>query len=318
MATDKDKHLECVLLSHKMTHEEKLLKKHRNRRTDIREFLQKHYSTNIHNPFDSGSYAKNTAVNKKFDFDLVVPFKRDAHNTLKDMYDDIYAVISEEFQEEADVRPQKVSVGLVFHQDDEGHQVNVDVVPGRELNQGQYLDDRKLNLYVRNTFGVFEEGSDRLRTNVNAQIDNIRSRMESGEIRKMIRLMKVWKINHHQPLKSFLIELITIKAFEKEEVQGSVWEKLKMVLEFIEDQIRTISLPDPGNSGNDVSDTLTSIEKSMIVQNIRNLLDRIDEDNEMIKFYFPINEDFPCEEDTQGKYKIREEGVIIPPPVRFG
>ena len=41
----------------------------------------------------SGSYAKNTAMNTKFDFDMVCPFKRNAfgsNGTLKQMYEDVF------------------------------------------------------------------------------------------------------------------------------------------------------------------------------------------------------------------------------------
>jgi len=57
---------------------------------------QKQTSGNVlYSPFNSGSYAKNTAVNIKFDFDLMAPFKRNAFSstgTLNDMYDSVYLI----------------------------------------------------------------------------------------------------------------------------------------------------------------------------------------------------------------------------------
>lgn len=76
--TDKNKYLECVLSSHKISKEEKLLDKHIDKRNEIVEVLEEEYGSNLYSPFNSGSYAKNTAVNIKFDFDLMTPFKRNA------------------------------------------------------------------------------------------------------------------------------------------------------------------------------------------------------------------------------------------------
>jgi hypothetical protein len=78
--TDKNKHLECVLSSHKISNEKELLDKHIERRNEIKEALEIEYGSNLYSPFNSGSYAKNTAVNLKFDFDVMAPFKRNAFN----------------------------------------------------------------------------------------------------------------------------------------------------------------------------------------------------------------------------------------------
>lgn len=87
---DKSKHLESVIKTHQITKEKELLDKHIQKKNEVKEALEKEYGNNIYTPFNSGSYAKNTAVNTKFDFDLVSPFKRNAlgsNGTLKEMYD---------------------------------------------------------------------------------------------------------------------------------------------------------------------------------------------------------------------------------------
>lgn len=324
--TDKNKHLECVLSSHKISKEEKRLDKHIDRRNEIKEALEEKYGSNLYSPFNSGSYAKNTAVNIKFDFDLMAPFKRNAfgsNGTLKDMYDSVYQFIHGKYHvKEATVRDQKVSIGIEFYPDSDGHIVNIDVVPGRELNLDQYKEDSKLNLYVNQKFGKIEAGSDYIRSNIQAQIDNIKDRAnaEKDTIRKIIRLIKVWKIHKKPQLKSFLIELITIKAIDNKDVTGDLWERLKIVLEYIKDEVKTVSLPDPGNSANEVADTLTDLEKSTLSDDMKYLIERIEENSDNIKMYFPINEKHPCDEDKEddNKYSIKKEEVFVPPSVRFG
>ena len=50
------------------------------------------------------------------------------------------------------------------------------------------------------------------------------------------------------------------------------------------------------------------------------MIERIEENSDNIKMYFPINEKHPCEEDKKddNKYGIKKDGVFVPPSVRFG
>lgn len=322
--TDKNKHLECVLSSHKISNEQDLLDKHIEKRNEIKEALEIEYGSNLYSPFNSGSYAKNTAVNLKFDFDLMAPFKRNAfgsNGTLKEMFTDVFEFLKEKYNgKEATVRDQKVSIGIEFYSDKDGHIVKIDVVPGRELNVDQYKDDDKLNLYVNKKFGTLEEGSDYIRSNIQAQIDKIKDRAtaEKDSIRKIIRLLKVWKINNKPDIKSFFIELITMKSFDTVKVEGDLWDKLKTVLEFIRDKVKEVSLPDPGNSTNEVADTLTETEKSTLSDDMKYMIERIEENSDNIKTYFKINENHPCEEKKENEYGRKREGVSVPPSTRFG
>jgi len=319
--TDKNKHLECVLSSHKMAKEQGLVDKHISKRNEVKEVFEKEYGSKIYAPFNSGSYAKHTAINIKFDFDLVIPFKRDTFTTLEEMYNAVYKLLEEKYKDVINngvvkIRKQKVSIGLEFTEGND--KINIDVVPGRELNQDQYTKDSKLNLYVFSQYGIYEQGNTSIRTNIQAQIDNIKSNGDRDSIRKNIRLLKGWKVNNQKTPKSFFLELITIKAFNDEEIKGDIWEQLKSVLECIRDNVKTVTLTDPGNSGNNVSDTLTDFEKSNLSDDMKYMIERIEENSDNIKTYFKINENHPCEEKDENKYGVKREGVSIPPSPRFG
>lgn len=320
MATDKNKHLEEVLTSHKISKEQDLLDKHVKKRDEVVSALQEKYGSNLYNPFNSGSYAKHTAVNKKFDFDVINPFKRNAFSTLKEMYNDVHDFLYEKYKSVATVRKQKVSIGLDFYPDEDGHSIKIDIVPGRELTQDKYNDDTSLNLYIHVQFGNFEEGSERLKSNIKLQIANVKENADRGSIRQIIRLLKVWKIYNLKTPKSFFIELITIKAFDKKIVTGDLWEKLKIVMEYIRDEVKTISLPDPGNSNNNVADTLTDSEKAIISDDMKYMIERIEENSDTIKSYFRINDKFPPEIDqNENSYGAKATGVMsVPPRTRFG
>ncbi|WP_315189470.1 SMODS domain-containing nucleotidyltransferase [Capnocytophaga sputigena] len=158
---DKARYLESVIDSYKKSKEEKLFKKYIIKRDDVKKALEEEYRENIYSPFNSGSYAKNTAINTKFDFDMVTPFKRNAFGasgTLEQMYNEVYDFLSEKYKDEASIRKQKVSIGLEFNSDKDGDSIKIDVVPGREYNQEQYNDDKNLNLYVYKQYGNFEKG----------------------------------------------------------------------------------------------------------------------------------------------------------------
>jgi hypothetical protein len=318
---DKSLHLENVVKSHQITKEKALLDKHIARKNEIKEALEIKFGSNIYSPFNSGSYAKNTAINTKFDFDLVSPFKRNAFSTsgtLKEMYEAVFDFLYVKYKNVANVKKQKVSIGLEFYADQDSDVIKIDVVPGRELNQNQYLQDQNLNLFVLEKYGNIDAGSERIKTNVQDQINNIKDRAEREKesIRKIIRLLKVWKHNKgFYPTKSFFLELITIKAFDNKSISGNLWFKLRVVLEYIRDNvtIEGFQLTDPGNSSNNLADTLTDYEKHQLSNDMRIMLNRIDDNDENIKIYFPENEKFKEKEEN----RYRNSGAISIPPANL-
>lgn len=324
MSVNKKEHLESVLETHKMSHIESTLDKYKEKRDSIKKALKEKYSDKIYNIINSGSYAKHTAINIKFDLDIVTPFKNEAFNSLEEMFNDVYEFLYEKYKDEADIiRKQTVSIGITFNPDEDGDIINLDVVPGRELNKNQYLEDKKLNLHVYSKYGTIEEKS-YLQTNIQAQIDHIKGKNDE---RSIIRLLKIWKATNNEPYKSFFLELITIKAFDKESISGNLWDKLKSVMEYIKDNITndSFSLKDPGNSNNDVANTLETSEKTNLSDRMSIILDRIENNSENIKTYFPINEEFEEDDDDDSennKYGIKDSSIktpIIPSSTeRFG
>ena len=57
------------------------------------------------------------------------------------MFDSLYDFLYDEYGEVAQIRKQKVSIGIIFDKDDDGDVISLDIVPGRELNQDQYSED---------------------------------------------------------------------------------------------------------------------------------------------------------------------------------
>ncbi len=324
MNISKQEHLDKSLKTHRMSYIDDLVIKYKNKRDTVKEAIESKYGTNIYAPMNSGSFAKYTAINIKFDLDLLVPFKRDSFDTLEAMFDDIYNFLYEEYKDEATVRKQKVSIGLVFHSDKEGDIIDLDIVPARELNKDTYPNDKKLNLYVNSMYGTIQEKT-YLQTNIKAQIDHITSKENE---RKIIRLLKIWKNHNNESYKSFLLELLTIKAFDRENISGNLWEKLKKVMKYIKDNVtqENFTLKDPGNSGNNVIDTLTPYERTNLSNTMNRMINNIEDNEDYIKSYFPINQDFEEEENdgentSQIGYGLKTASVsasVPPNNTRFG
>ncbi len=321
MTINKNDYLQNVLETHRMAHVDELLSKFKTRRDEIKEALEEKYSDKIYSPYNSGSFAKHTAINTKFDLDIVVPFKRNSFETIEEMFQDVFDFLTEKYYNsgEAHVRKQKVSIGVRFYSDEDGDEINIDVVPGRELNYESYPETRDLNVYFNDNHWGFTKGS-YTKTNIQAQIDNIKAKDNE---RKVIRLLKIWKNSNFENYKSFLLELITIKAFEKTEVSGNIWEKLKSVMEYIRDNITKddFKLIDPGNSNNDIITSLESYKRTNLSNRMNTIVNRIEENDENIKNYFPTNEKHEKKESTESSYGIK--GAAIAPSIppnnnRFG
>ena len=112
---NRNQHLQDVLESHRMKHVQTFVDKMTSRKNEIATFLKEQYGSDAYDTFNSGSMAKHTATNIKFDMDIVIPFRHEAFDTLQGMYDDVFEKLNDKYEEEAEkVRKQKVSIGISF------------------------------------------------------------------------------------------------------------------------------------------------------------------------------------------------------------
>lgn len=315
MNLNKNKHLEDVLASHKMSHVDDLLTKYKKKRNEVKDALAEKFKDEIvTRAINSGSYAKHDAINIKYDLDLCQPFKRNSFDTLEEMANAVFYYFNNEYEDDDLVkyktRKQRVSTGITFVVD--GDEIQMDIVPGRELIKDDYTETNRLNLYVRPK--LLQEASS-TQTNIQKHIDLIKGKVDE---RNVIRLLKIWKVNKSKDrVKSFLVELITIKAFDNcSEIPTDQWGKLKMVMEYIRDNIKTIRLEDPANSNNIVSDTMTDSEKNNLSYDMELMLDHIEADADNLKVYFAVNVEYDTRDDDDKKaaaLDIARSGVIQRP-----
>lgn len=316
MSIDKNKYLDEVLHTHKLHHIQKFVDKVKAKREEIKKVMSDHYGNKKYTAFNSGSIAKHTATNIKFDMDVVEPFKHDAFDTLQNMFDDVYDTLTEKYGNV--VRKQKVSIGLEFPKEDGDElPIQIDVVPGRELSDEDYTETKDLNLCFNEDFWGFKKGTC-TKTNISKQIEHISGKNTE---RKVIRLLKIWKKHKDKDYKSFLLELITIKALNGKESLG-LWEDLKTAMEYIRDNITKDSfhLYDPGNGNNDIVASMDSFKRQSLKNDMETMLTNIESNEDIfLPFYFPKNEKYEEKEENGYRQKDGYSGVSYPQkPQRFG
>jgi hypothetical protein len=257
---------------------------HSEKRDLVQKALEQKYRGKLAgNIIYSGSIAKSTEINEKYDVDLIIPFKYDAFSNLEEMSLDLYKFFQTEFSDPHKLPPrnQRVSVGLSFSKP--GLSIAMDIVPGREIKRDGYEPDRYLNLYDSNNNRYFQ-------TNIKKQIDAIR--VSHDNARNIIRLLKIWKLSTGMKvLKGFVLELLVQRAFKDagEKLPNGLWPQLEMTLEYIRANIENARLVDPGNSNNSVSELIAPQQKVEIANAMRNMLNSIKVNPAKLVQYFPFN-----------------------------
>ncbi|MBD5226329.1 MAG: hypothetical protein HDS68_10285 [Bacteroidales bacterium] len=313
---DKNKHLNNVLYTHKMQHIKDEVSKFLTKKEEITSLLLEKYSAISYAPFMSGSMAKHTATNIKFDFDIVIPFKRNAFASLEDMFNEVYNYLRENLSDDIEVRKQKVSIGITYPADKDNVTVQLDIVPARENKQDEFNETHDLNLYFNDSAWGFSKGS-WTKTNIHAQIDHIKGKSDE---RKVIRLLKIWKKSRGEDYKSFMFELFSVKALDGYSGDSSLWGKLKHVLNYISEHVtdEKYQLIDPGNSNNNVLSNMDTLKRSNLSSTLEVIRKNIEDHPDLyMPYYFPIREEYlPKEEQDKGYGK---EEISYPPTAkRFG
>lgn len=106
------------------------------------------------------------------------------------------------------------------------------------------------------------------------------------------------------------MELYTKEAFDNtDEIPNGLWEKTKLVMNHIIDNIETSNLVDPANSSNIVSDSMSDTAKTQTKLDMKSTIKDIEDDSDKIKEYFPINDEFD-NEDNSGSNSYSKASVL--------
>ncbi len=224
----------------------------------------------------NGSITKDTSIYGS-DIDIQIPFKRD-FGSIENVYYTVSDFIFDEFQDTklVGIREQKHSIGLEFNI---GNEIKrIDVIPLRQIDN----NSGDTYLYVNNT-GFFEKPTYK-KTNYLKQLKKMQF---STNEKKIIRLLKVWKVENNLKLKSIHIEFLVKKAFEKKPIPYGIEKCLLETINFLAENIMLVKIIDPANTNNIISNSLTFKEKESISEFCYKMIENITQDERNIIDYFP-------------------------------
>jgi len=241
----------------------------------LREQLHKKFEHQLAEyPTIHGSALKDLAIQGS-DVDVQVTFKQNA-GTIANIYDKVNEFCSSEYSDESltSVRSQKHSVGLSF---DLGNtEQRIDVVPLRQVNNG--TGDTYLHVGSNSFFG----SSTYQKTNPKKQLAAFKFTLKQ---KKIIKLLKAWKVENNISIKSIHIEYLVHKAFMSTRMPSDFDKCLLEVVKFIGNNI-SLKFVDPGNTNNIISNSLTSFQKANIRDYCFDMVDKIRNDERNIIDYF--------------------------------
>lgn len=174
-----------------------------------------------------GSYGKKTMIREAFDLDLVVYFPPTERRSLGELFGAVHSTLA---NAGFTVHPQTVALRLPgqggFH---------VDVVPGRAQDDSFLYATLYKNTQPPST----------LQTSLKVHIDAVRT----TELGPIVRLLKLWRLRHAVPLKTFALELLAARAL-KGLAKDDLATAVITVLRYISTEMGRVRLEDPANTNN--------------------------------------------------------------------
>jgi hypothetical protein len=188
----------------------------------------------------SGSFAKGTAIKGAVDIDLLISLKNQTPNTLKEIYDSLFANLSQTYS----ATKQNVSIGI------QCQGIKIDLVPAKRM----YNMTHPHSIYV-NKLDVWTK------TNIHKHI----ALVKESPHKNIIKLAKIWRNLHCIEFPSFLLELSVLEALKRRAI-GRIDTKFLLYLEYLSDNFIFEKISDPANTNNVISDTLSDDEKIVVIQ----------------------------------------------------
>ena len=189
----------------------------------------------------SGAYAKGTAVSLCTDIDLLIALKPIPGMEMRNAYWSLF-----EFLAGRSFQPEVHSVAMqVRHKG-----VKVDLIPACVVDSNPH---RHMLFH--------KDSTPEIRTDV---AEHVRLVCNSGHTREICAL-KVWRERNRLEFPSLYLELVVLEALADCRC-GKLAEKVLTVLRFIAERVRKLTVPDPANEENIVSDGLTTNEKQWLAK----------------------------------------------------
>lgn len=223
----------------------------------------------------SGSYVKGTDINTGRDIDYILPVRAGKFKSPQEMYEALHKILSKMHTDKLlpNLRLQTVSFGVTYQHTDNS-ELRVDLVPGLEDKEGQYLAMGNLWLWDR-------LAKNKILTNIEKQKEELKKCPDVT--RNLIRLLKVWKTSGNGPkhIRSIMIELLAIEATKAKKISAGMglWEGFKAFIGYIGER-GSAKLTDPGNQDNDLMKLLSPAQWGEFANQCARIRKRLDADAE--------------------------------------
>lgn len=243
-------YLDAVLREQTFAPDAPELEELRQRRADVEALLLNRFGDARPNIRYGGSKAKGTMIKQSYDLDLPTYFPADetgAGSTLKEIYHNVEEALRDDYWTEAKGSAIRLSSREASGR---GQDFHIDVVPGR------FFDETETDVWLYQNL----PNRERLKTNLQVHLDHVR---KSG-VRDAIKLMKLWRVGQHVPIRNFVLELLVIDLLQGRK-SVSLPTQLCHILEQFRDHANDLCVEDPANpGGNDLSEFLNPSVRSSL------------------------------------------------------
>ncbi len=220
---------------------DQISRKHNILREKLREKLQ------VEDDFLTGSYTRNTMIrpkgDDKFDVDFFMAFsKKDyGESELPDLLNIVKNALEQIKDDDEDIKEiweQKRSIGVVYNSN-----FQIDVVPAVQIEK-----DKRYKIFDKNTLQAIESNPKLHGSNLTSANEIT----ESGAVKRLVpivKLLKSWKRDKCDYVKSFHLEMLVVEILKNEEIK-SFSEGVAKFFTNAQDYLKTASLVDPANEDN--------------------------------------------------------------------
>ena len=224
-------------------------------------------------PSLNGSVVRGTSIAGS-DIDIQIKFKRKAGN-IEEVRSKVEKFLFSDLKmtKLKDIRSQNHSVGLLF--DINGEEKRIDIVPMREIENGK-----------GDTFLYSSKSETRKKTNSRKQSTIL---VFTKKQKKLIRLLKDWKLSNGIKILSTYVEHIVLRAYKEIKIPKGIDNALLALINYIGEKITTMRIVDPANTNNVISDSLSRGDKESIRDFCYEMIEAVKRDKRNILDYFDHN-----------------------------
>lgn len=297
--------------------EEDAIRKHKH----IREKLLKKIKSE-EGCFMTGSYARKTKIHPMNDVDMFVvyhdelwdEFKDSPQKIIADLKECLIEIYGENFRNK--VREQYHSVNINFST------IGFDAIPAFNDGENYKIPDTEIGSWIKTN------------PKKHGELLLIKNRENQQKLIPIIKMIKKWNLKVEKeagkkPLKSFLIEVLLMNAFESP--PSSFKEGVRIAFDYISNNIIEGGFEDPAGLGPNIDSKLTNEDRKYIAQLTKNMQEKanqalateVDDEQKALTLWYEIFGD-PFYNPDKGKpirAGVRKRESKLPadsPNRRFG